>query len=177
MASPTRTCKRQSGFTLLVLLFLIAGFGVAMAALGTLWQTHVQREREAELLFIGDQYRQALESYRASRNAGEASTPKTLESLLEDYRDLRLKRHLRKLYRDPITGSDDWGLARDETGGITAIYSLSEKKPFKSTNFPKRYETFNVAENYSAWRFQADPIQANVDMKESENRAQLLRQK
>lgn len=162
MANPTPNCK---GFTLMAVLFLIAGFGVAMAALGTLWQTHVQREKEAELLFIGDQYRQALESYRASRKAGEPIAPKKLEALLEDYRDLRLIRHLRKLYRDPFTGSENWGLVRDEQGGITAIHSQSERKPFKTGNFLPRYESFSTAENYRDWRFQADPVSAKTTAK------------
>ncbi len=165
MANRTRTCKRQTGFTLLVLLFLLAGFGVAMAALGTLWHTHVQREKEAELLFVGDQYRLALESFRASRKAGEPIAPKTLTALLADYRDSRLTRHLRKLYRDPVTGSDEWGLVRDAQGGITAIYSQSDKTPFKTANFPNRYEAFVAAKNYSAWRFQADPLEVKTDPK------------
>ena len=162
MASPTRNCK---GFTLLALLFLIAGFGVAMAALGTLWHTHVQREKEAELLFVGDQYRQALESYRATRKAGEPSAPKKLEALLEDFHDLRLTRHLRKLYCDPFTGSDNWGLVHDEQGGITAVYSQSERKPFKTANFATRYEFFSAADTYSDWRFQADPIPVKTTAK------------
>jgi type II secretory pathway pseudopilin PulG len=175
-----RNCNHQTGFTLLVVLFLIAGFGVAMAALGTLWHSHVQREKEAELLFIGDQYRQALESYRASRKVGEATAPKTLAALLEDYRDLRLTRHLRKLYRDPITVSDNWGLVRDAQGGITGIYSQSERKPFKTANFPARYETFKGAESYRAWIFQLAPDQSEVKqaqtaMKPPENQPPLLR--
>jgi len=174
MANPTRNCK---GFTLLVLLFLIAGFGVAMAALGTLWHTHVQREKEAELLFIGDQYRQALESYRASRKTGEPTAPKTLAALLEDHRDTGLKRHLRKLYRDPITGSESWGLLRDEQGGVTGIYSLSERKPFKSANFPARYEAFNGADSYRLWVFQAAPAPIQPAVKSPENPTPLLRPK
>ena len=162
MASPTRNCK---GFTLLALLFLIAGFGVAMAALGTLWHTHVQREKEAELLFVGDQYRQALESYRATRKTGEPSAPKKLEALLEDFRDLRLTRHLRKLYRDPFSGSENWGLVRDEQGGITAVFSQSERKPFKTANFATRYESFSSAETYRDWRFQADVVAAKTTAK------------
>ncbi len=175
MANPTPTCKRQTGFTLLVLLFLLAGFGVAMAALGTLWHTHVQREKEAELLFVGDQYRLALESYRASRKTGEPTAPKTLTVLLEDYRDSRLTRHLRKLYRDPVTGSDEWGLDRDAQGGITAVYSHSEKSPLKTANFPNRYEAFVAAKNYSAWRFQVDPLEIKTGLKSPENRVPLLR--
>jgi len=31
--------------------------GVALAALGTMWHTASQREKERDLLFVGDQYR------------------------------------------------------------------------------------------------------------------------
>jgi type II secretory pathway pseudopilin PulG len=65
MARPTPTGSRlrgrtQRGFTLLGLLFLLAGMGVAMAALGTMWHTASQRDKERDLLFVGDQYRQAI---------------------------------------------------------------------------------------------------------------------
>ncbi|MCL5061183.1 MAG: type II secretion system GspH family protein, partial [Candidatus Thermoplasmatota archaeon] len=53
----------QSGFAYLFALMLIALIGMGLAAAGTLWRTDSRRAREAELLFVGDQYRQAIRSY------------------------------------------------------------------------------------------------------------------
>jgi hypothetical protein len=63
MAGRTPIGRREDGFTLLGLLFLVAGLGVAMAALGTVWHSAAQREKERDLLFAGDQYRRAIESF------------------------------------------------------------------------------------------------------------------
>ena len=53
----------QSGFTYLYVLMLIALIGMGLAAAGTLWRTEAPRAHEAELLFVGAQYRQAIRSY------------------------------------------------------------------------------------------------------------------
>ena len=121
---PVRNSKRQKGVMLLVLLFLIAGLGVAMAALGTLWSTHVQREKEAELLFVGDQYWLGIERYY-QRSPGTAKQyPPSLDVLLLDPRFPTTVRHLRRLYRDPITGSETWGLVKSPEGGIMGVHTL-----------------------------------------------------
>ena len=47
-------------------------------------------------------------------------------------------RHLRRLYRDPITGQDEWGLVEAPGGGVMGVYSRSEDEPIKSGNFSDR---------------------------------------
>ena len=70
------TSDRQAGFTLLGLLFVVAGLGVAMAAVGTAWETRARREKEAELLFVGEQYAQAIAGYqRAAPGAARGAHP------------------------------------------------------------------------------------------------------
>lgn len=49
--------RQQKGFTYLGLLFVVALMGIALAATGSLWVVERQREREQELLFVGDQIR------------------------------------------------------------------------------------------------------------------------
>ena len=61
MARPTRTSER--GFTYLMLLLWVVLAGVMLAALGTSWHQMARRDREAEYLWRGEQYRQALQSY------------------------------------------------------------------------------------------------------------------
>ena len=56
------------------------------------WQTAVKREREAELVFRGEQYAQAIELF-SRRNGG---FPPTLDVLEEG-------RYIRRLFKDPMT--------------------------------------------------------------------------
>lgn len=147
--------RRQSGFTFLWLLFLVAGLGVSMAAIGTLWHSAVQREKEAELLFVGDQYRRAIESFMKASPNGAQQLPKSLDELLLDPRFPQTVRHLRRLYPDPITGAAEWGLLKDAAGGISGVHSRSERTPFKTRNFPKAYEEFADKGEYRQWIFTA----------------------
>ncbi|MNH08122.1 hypothetical protein D3C79_675290 [compost metagenome] len=145
----------QAGFTYLGVLLLIAVTGVALAATGTLWSTVAQRERERELLWVGGQYAQALRSYFRS-SPGLAQYPQSLEELLEDARYPEPKRHLRRLYLDPITVSDDWGLLRSIDGRITGVYSRSQAMPLKQTGFAAQWSEFEGLEHYSDWQFVAE---------------------
>src|SRR5258706_16393902 len=53
----------QKGFTYLALLIAVAVGGGVLAAVGELTSHAQQREKEAELLFSGHQYRQAIAGY------------------------------------------------------------------------------------------------------------------
>lgn len=161
MASPIVTGRpavrgREAGFTLLGLLFLVAGLGVGLAALGTVWHTVVQREREQELLFVGNQYRRAIEQYWRQSPGGVRQLPKTLEELLADPRFPTTVRHLRRLYRDPMTGKPEWGLITEPDGGISGVYSLGEGEPLKRSGFAPDDQRFMDASSYQAWAFRFD---------------------
>ena len=147
--------RRQGGFTFLWLLFLVAGLGEGMAAVGTLWHTAVQREKEQQLLFVGNAYRRAIESFlKIPLPAGQqARLPKTFDELLLDPRFQHTVRHLRRLYPDPITGKEEWGLLKDAQGGIGGVYSLSEAKPMKTAGFAAANADFAGKEAYWQWRF------------------------
>jgi type II secretory pathway pseudopilin PulG len=115
--------------------------GIATAALGPVWHTEVLREKEEELLFRLGQYRQAIAQYRAARGR----PPRELKDLLEDRGQLQVRRYLRRLYKDPITGKDDWKLEliADRTGavlGIAEIRSSSEKEGLRSIRNKKKYK-------------------------------------
>jgi type II secretory pathway pseudopilin PulG len=148
----------QSGFTLLGLLFLVAGLGVAMAALGTMWHTAAQREKERDLLFVGDQFRRAIESFwNVPLPVGAPRRlPRDFSELLADARFPDTVRHLRRVYRDPMTGNAEWGLVKQADGGFSGVYSLSEDRPFKSGEFPHPYESFEGVQAYREWVFNFD---------------------
>lgn len=61
------------------------------------WRTAVKREREAELVFRGEQYAHAIELF-SRRNGG---FPPSLDVLVQG-------RYIRKLYTDPMTGEGDF---------------------------------------------------------------------
>ena len=143
---------RDSGFTLLGLLFLLAILGVVLAGLGTAWTTLKQRDKEAELLFIGDQYRQALTSYYQRGPGADKHYPKQLKDLLADPRFPNTVRHLRRLWPEPISGGD-WVLLRDGEGGIQGVHSPSTAPPRKTTGFPLEYTAFENATHYADWVF------------------------
>jgi type II secretory pathway pseudopilin PulG len=160
--------SRQAGFTLLGLLFIVAGLGVAMAALGVMWHTAAQREKEQELLFAGNQYRQAIESFWSLAPGGAQRLPKNLDELLSDPRFPYAVRHLRRIYRDPMTGGTQWGLVKESGGGIYGVYSLAEGRPFKRVGFAPAYEHFLEAGTYGDWVFRFDFEKAQKDASKGE---------
>ncbi len=140
---------------------LVAILAVALVSLATLLplrqqQTLAQRERERELLFVGNQYRQALARYAAATPGRVPQFPLTLEQLVEDVRQPRPLHHLRRLYPDPMTGRADWLLIRDQ-GAIVGIASRSERAPLKRKGFAAADRAFDGAESYGQWRFVAPP--------------------
>lgn len=111
------------------------------------------REREAQLLWVGDQYRQAIRSYAAVRPvAGTGQYPKVLEDLVEDKRGPVAIHHLRRLYSDPMTGAVDWVL-EGQAGAIVGLHSRSEQAPLRHANFPAVDAGFARAQSYAQWRF------------------------
>jgi len=144
----------QAGFGYVWVMLAVAAFGTGLAAVGQLWSTQAQREREAELLLVGREYRQAFASYYAHTRPGTPAYPARLEELLEDRRGPILRRHLRKLYLDPITGSENWGLVSAPGGRIRGVYSRSERGPIKTANFASGESRFEKAKSYADWRFE-----------------------
>jgi type II secretory pathway pseudopilin PulG len=153
---------RQAGFTYVGLLIAVAVLGVGLAAIGQVWSTAATREKERELVFIGNEYRNAIMNYYAATPAGLIRYPRTLQDLLEDRRTPALKRHLRRIYPDPITGGDAWGFVPAPDGGIAGVYSRSEQRPLKIAGFIGLDARFEDAERYSDWKFQYAPFKPPV---------------
>jgi type II secretory pathway pseudopilin PulG len=143
------TARSQAGFTYLALLFAIAIIGITLASVGVVWSTEARREREAQLLFVGDQYRQAIGRYLESGGV----YPRSLDDLLDDKRSPGTRRFLRRRYEDPVTGSADWELIKAPGGGILGVASTSKQKPIKVAGFAPLDSTFEKADCYCAWKF------------------------
>jgi type II secretory pathway pseudopilin PulG len=144
----------------MAVLLAVALHGAVLAAVGVVWSNAQKRERETQLLFVGHEFRKAIRSYAAG--AGGAGTyPESLEDLLRDPRTPALKRHLRKIYVDPMTGKAEWGLVRSPEGkGILGVYSLSEDAPLKTGNFAEADKEFEGKTSYAEWKFGIRPVQA-----------------
>lgn len=147
----------QRGFALLAVLVMVVVLGLALGLAGNSWTDIVQRSREAELFWRGDQYRKAIGAYYGVRHGGQIQMyPAQLEDLVKDPRSPGVKRYLRRLYPDPMTGGD-WVLIKDPNGRIKGVRSSSSRKPFRQAGFPKGYENFEGREKYSDWEFVYTP--------------------
>lgn len=158
MAHRTST---QRGFGYLLLLIALALSGAMLAGLGHTWTQATQREREAELLFIGREFSEALASYRDWTPAGQPAAPGSLDELLEDKRFPYPVRHVRRLYRDPMTRETGWGTVLAQ-GRIVAVHSLSQGQPLREhlPEFVMLQAGGPDQEGYSGWRFVAWPERA-----------------
>ena len=130
--------------------------GIAMLGVGIVWHQDTQREREKELLFVGEAYRVAIGNYYESSPDGIKQFPSTLDDLILDKRFVSIKRHIRKLYSDPIIPERLWGLVKQQDK-IIGVYSQSTLQPIKKTNFLGQYETFSGAGEYREWQFVYTP--------------------
>jgi len=144
---------RAAGFTYLGLLFAIAILGITLATVGVVWSTQIRREKEVVLLFAGDQIRTAIGRYRASGG----QYPQALTDLLEDKRVPLVRRYLRRLYLDPMTGSTGWQLITAADGGIMGVASTSLLKPIKVAGFASADAAFADQVCYCDWKFLYTP--------------------
>jgi type II secretory pathway pseudopilin PulG len=148
--------KPQQGFTYLGLLIIVAVMSFGLSAIGELYSHAAQRDKERELLFVGHQFRDAIASYY-DRSPGAKVYPQKVDDLLEDKRFPMPQHHLRKLYRDPLTGSTDWALVEAPGGGFMGVHSRSEEAPIKTGNFDVADQAFEGAQHYTDWAFTYSP--------------------
>jgi type II secretory pathway pseudopilin PulG len=139
------------------MLLAVAVIGIGLAAVGEVWSAASQRSRERELIFIGHEFRGAIERYYEQTPGGIKRFPIKLEDLLEDNRYPMVRRHLRKLYRDPMTGKAQWGLVKAPDGGVQGVYSLSDERPIKQSGFEPADQGLQGAPTLSGWRFVYEP--------------------
>lgn len=144
---------RAGGFTYIGVLVLVAVMAASLAGSGQIWRTLQTREKERELLFIGHQFRLALDRYAKATPGKGRRAPMRLEDLLEDPRTPTVQRYLRKIYVDPMTGNAEWGLVTSANGEIYGVHSLSKDEPLKKTNFAAADRQFEGVTRYSDWVF------------------------
>lgn len=162
MAYHIRRCDYQHlhsnrGFSYLWTLFLVFFLGLGLSIATETDSINLRREQERELIFVGKQFRNAIgHYYEASRASEKKAYPSSLNDLIEDRRTSAVERHLRKIYIDPITGRNEWGLLKIG-GRIVGIHSLSNLQPLKVDGFDATESQFKNSTKYSEWIFTYPP--------------------
>lgn len=149
--------RRQQGIAYIGLLLAVAMIGLMAGAAADVWVHTRQRQREAELLWIGNEYREAVKSYFEAAPGANKTYPQRFEDLLLDPRFPGVRRHLRRLYADPMTGKADWEIVPAPNGGIAGVKSRSRATPIKQANFRPRDAAFEGKGSYAEWEFSALP--------------------
>ncbi len=144
----------------MAVLLLVALMGMGLAAAGMFWHTQLQREKEQDLMFAGDQIRSAIEAYYNASPGAVKQYPTSLNDLLKDSRYPDTRRYLRRLYVDPLTGSSEWGMVPAPGNGILGVFSLGPGEPFKQANFPLKDAEFEHKQTYTDWKFTYRPASA-----------------
>jgi type II secretory pathway pseudopilin PulG len=102
----------ESGYAMMALLVMMAVMAIMMTAAVPVWKTSATREKEAELIFRGQQYARAIGLYqRSPRGGGPGSLPPSIDLLVD-------QKFLRKKYKDPITNDDFQLLSGAQAGGF-----------------------------------------------------------
>lgn len=157
MRPGSHSCYQQSGFTYLALLFALILFGLGLAQVGPLLADQAQRDRERELLLIGDEVVAAIRAYHLGTPAAAKRLPSGWFGLLEDRRSVQVRRHLRRVPRDPLTNSTEWEIVRDSTGAMLGIRSKAAGKPFRTADLATGVIARGPAARYSDWSFVYEP--------------------
>lgn len=160
MRSGRRAVRSQRGFAYVLLLVTITVIGVAAAGAVSLGSAMARRDADEQLLAIGAEFERALYSYAGVPQGLPAGPlppnvhgPRDLEELLKDSRVPGIRRQLRQVYADPLTGKVEWGLVRDSQGFITGVYSLAEGRPMKRSGWPMKWGHFEEQDSYAGWVF------------------------
>lgn len=94
-----RAAAAESGYTFVALVVFLIVLNIGLAVAMPLWSKVVQREREAELVFRGLQYAEAIRVFQARFGR----PPNNLDELLE-----LEPRSIRQLWEDPLSDSGKW---------------------------------------------------------------------
>jgi len=142
--------RSERGYTYVAVMIILVALAMGAQVATIPAHSALVRNDEAELLFRGQAYIAALESYQNAIE-GDKSLPQKLEELLDDRRSGR-RRHIRRLYDDPLTGGA-WKILRNGEGRIHGVASTAPGAPRKKAFFPEGMAGFAAAKTYAGWEF------------------------
>jgi type II secretory pathway pseudopilin PulG len=158
MARGERGRRSPRGFAYVGLLALVVLIGIMLAAAGEIASTAAQREREAQLLWVGHQYRVAIGRYWNQRRTYPQSLQDLLGAAPGTTSDTVIPVHyIRRLYADPMSNAVDWALVPAPSGGIMGVASSSKRAPLKTGHFDDVDRDFDKATSYNDWQFTFSP--------------------
>jgi type II secretory pathway pseudopilin PulG len=145
---------KQDGMALAAVNIVLLVTALSLLVVASSARQERQRLRETELLFIGAQFSSAIESYAKPIDGGGVQFPNELRDLLLDTRSGIERRHLRRIYDDPMTGTNNWALVRDPRG-LIGVHSTSQNVPLRKAGFSAAQDSFRNARGYHEWVFGA----------------------
>src|SRR5438552_6729881 len=89
--------RGQQGYAMVAQIVAMSIMGIMMTVAMPTWRQMAQREKEAELVFRGQQYARAIGLFQ--KKSGPGVLPPSIDALVQGH-------YLRKKYKDPITGGD-----------------------------------------------------------------------
>ncbi|OON41337.1 hypothetical protein BTJ39_05075 [Izhakiella australiensis] len=147
-----RSAAGQDGFTSLLLLLALTVLALSMLKSQDIIQLRHRQQQESELLFRGEQIRQAIKQYRSASYAN-GCYPTGFNDLLKDNRGGKVHYHLRQWFSDPLTGERQWGMAYDDKGRWIGVYSKGQGRPLRKEGFIQDGDKFRQAKHYEEWIF------------------------
>lgn len=157
-----KAAAAQGGFVYIAVLIGLVMVGVGLGATSQVWTQTRQREKEQELIFAGNQIRQAITRFYLTSPPAMRRFPMNFDELLTDTRTADAPQHfLRRMYLDPMTNSSDWGEVRLPGGQLVGVYSTSREAPLKVTGFALRDKDLADKTQYTEWVFRSALPAAN----------------
>src|SRR5262245_23381312 len=151
------------GYAMVALLVAMSIMAVMLGLVLPVWQTAMRREREAELVFRGEQYVQAIRLFQR-RYSG--TFPPSIDVLVE-------QRFLRRRYQDPVTRSD-FRLLYADTEATRAVAAATAQGQTTapsarggiigvvSTSTNPSLRLYNGRGRYNEWRFVATDASTRI---------------
>jgi len=96
-----RRGRAEAGYTMVMFVIIIAVMAISMGVAVQTAEFQMRREREAELIFRGQQFIEAIRLYKLKYGR----YPMQLKEIYE-----AKPRVIRKRWKDPITDSENWGI-------------------------------------------------------------------
>jgi len=159
-----RSGNSQAGFSYLLLLIWLSIMAFMLLESQDLIASRFRQRQEAQLLFNGNQIREAINHYRGSDNINaEEDGPKDggcfptdFAQLLTDNRGQKPVYHLRKVYLDPFMPKKAWIKVFDAEGRWIGVHSSDQRRPLKKMGFSEKDNEFSKAKTYQEWIFKVD---------------------